>query len=160
MKLLPGTLAAFLALAWAGGCGEEVETTPTACLSGPKPIVEALQAESTTALIGGEVPLQDCLVREQPPGELNTVGEAMITVATQLNVTAREADTRADRDDAAARLGYLLGAAEEAASETAGVHEDLIRRLNSAARFTEDGGTTSAAFERSYGAGYATARGG
>lgn len=141
-------------------CGSDPEDTPVACLQGPEPIAAALQADSTTALIDGEVPVADCLVEDQSAGEISTVGEAMISVAAELNSTARESERRAARDDAAARLGYLLGAAEEAASQTGGIHADLIRRLNAAARFTPDGRTTSAAFERSYGAGYATARGG
>ena len=35
------------------------------------------------------------------------------------------------------------------------IHTDLVRRLNSAARFTLTGGTPPASFERAFGRGYA-----
>jgi hypothetical protein len=45
---------------------------------------------------------------------------------------------------------------QEGAATTSGIHEDLVRRLDSAARYTGPAGKPfSAAFERSYGEGYA-----
>ena len=35
------------------------------------------------------------------------------------------------------------------------IHTDLVRRLNSSARFSETGGALPASFERAFGRGYA-----
>lgn len=152
------TAVTLIASATLLACGSEGERTPTACLQGPDSVAAALEGAPAEARIDGEVPLADCLVKDQPAGTLNTVGNSWITVASDLNRQAREARSPERRAEAATRLGFLVGSAEQAASETAGIHNDLVLRLNSAARFTEDGGTTSAAFERRFGAGYAAAR--
>jgi hypothetical protein len=44
---------------------------------------------------------------------------------------------------------------QQAASGTGGIHEDLIRRLDAAARFTPKGESPGVAFERAFGEGYA-----
>jgi hypothetical protein len=54
------------------------------------------------------------------------------------------------------QLGYLVGAVQEAEASTGGIHRDLKLRLDSAARYTgPDDESFGAAFERSYGQGYA-----
>ena len=64
---------------------------------------------------------------------------------------------RRDPDPAAVvQLGYLVGAVQEAEASTGGIHRDLKLRLDSAARYTGPGDEPfGAAFERSYGEGYA-----
>ena len=52
-------------------------------------------------------------------------------------------------------LGYLAGAVHEGASHSSGIATDLVRRLDTAARFNPDSGTLGAAFERAFGKGYA-----
>jgi hypothetical protein len=45
---------------------------------------------------------------------------------------------------------------QEGAASTGGIHEDLVIRLDTAARYTgRQGGAFPAAFERSFGEGYA-----
>lgn len=153
-RLLPALLAAgSLALA---ACGSsDPEPTPPACLGGSAVFLTALEGAPQSALVGGEVPIGDCLVADQPPGQINTVGSAMVAAATQLNDQATESPA----GEATTKLGYLVGSVEEAASQTGGIHTDLVRRLNSAARFTEGEEALPAGFERAFGAAYAAARG-
>lgn len=151
MKRLVPLLALVTALA---ACGSEPEPTPTACLTGPDDYLKALAGAPDQALLSGSVPLSDCLVDDQPAGDLNTVGQAVIAAATELNNEARRRPTSA----AATRLGYLVGSVEEGASGTAGIHTDLVRRINAAARFSDDPDGLPASFERTFGAAYAAAR--
>jgi hypothetical protein len=72
----------------------------------------------------------------------------MIVAATKLNVESRHDP----QGRAPVELGYLLGAVSKGADP---IHTDLVRRLNSAAHFTETGGTPPAGFERAFGRGYA-----
>ena len=78
------------------------------------------------------MPISDCLVPSQEAGELANVGQAMIVTATKLNSEAR----RDPGGDAAVQLGYLMGAISKGADS---IHTDLVRRLNSAAQFSESG---------------------
>lgn len=153
-RLLPlPPLVAVLAVVLAA-CGSGPESTPTACLTGPGEYLEALADAPDQALLAGSVPLSDCLVSDQSAGELNTVGQSVIAAATELNAEARRRPTSA----ATTRLGYLVGSVEEGASGTAGIHTDLVRRVNAAARFSEDPKGLPASFERTFGPAYAAAR--
>jgi hypothetical protein len=151
-RLLPPLLAAALLL---GACGSsDPESTPTACLQGSGAYLSALEAAPGPVRLEGSVPISDCLVPGQSAGELNQVGAAMVEAATGLNERA----LRRPGGGAAERLGYLVGAVEEGAAGSAGIHTDLVRRINSAARFNAGGEAPGAAFERAFGAGYAAAR--
>jgi hypothetical protein len=137
-------------LAVVGGCSNsEPETAPVACLSGPDAYLRALRAAPGEVRLQGETPISECLTSAQAGGELANVGSDMIRAATELNRDALEGSS-----DAAVQLGYLVGAAQRGAEETGGIHEDLIRRLKAAARYSR-GGTPGAAFERSFGRGFA-----
>lgn len=112
-------------------CGSTSDATPVACLDGPGAYVGALGDAPGAVKLSGEVPISDCLAENQQGGDLATVGKSMVEAATQLN-----AEARADRgDEAALELGYLLGAAARGAEETGGIHADLLRRLDAAARY-------------------------
>jgi hypothetical protein len=131
------------------GCGSTVEdTAPAACLATPAGYLTALSRAPGAVRLPGDVPISDCLVPNQTGGQLASVGRSMVIAATRLNVEAR----RDPAGPAALQLGYLLGAASKGADP---IHTDLVRRLNSAAHFSEGGGTQSAAFERAFGLGYA-----
>lgn len=132
MRFVASTLLACLCLIAAAGCGTQDEMTPVACLEGPAAYEKALAAAPGEVLVGGETPISDCLVRNQQGGDLATVGEAMVQVATKLNAEARAKPGR----DAELRLGYLLGAAQRGAEHGEGIHADLLRRLIVAARYT------------------------
>jgi hypothetical protein len=148
-------LAVAGAAAIAAGCGSEDEQAPAACLVPATAYLDALKAAPDQVLLDGSTPLSDCLVKDQEPAELGQVGESMVGAATRLN-----ADARRDPSGAATvELGYLIGAVQQGASESGatesgGIHTDLLRRLDSAARFNQGGKPLPASFERAFGEGY------
>lgn len=151
---LAGTLAAtgLLALAACGSDGPS--PTPVACLAPAGAYLAALEQAPGEVRLDREVAIADCLTEEQQPGALASVGQSTVAAATELN---RQVRRRPDAD-AALRLGYLVGAIEQGAESTGGIHRDLILRLNAAARFPGDDAQLGAAFERAFGQGYAAAR--
>jgi hypothetical protein len=142
-------IAAAAMLVAASGCGSKKDDlAPSACLASNEGYLRALEQAPGEVRLGGTTPISDCLVPEQQAGQLANVGHEMIIAATKLNGEAR----RDPAGPAALQLGYLIGAASRGADA---IHTDLIRRLNSAARFTQTGGTPPAGFERAFGRGYA-----
>jgi hypothetical protein len=146
-----GTLIAGLALALSGCGGDEDIQTPVACLGDASVYAQALESAPGEVLLEGETPISECLVENQAEGDLGTVGEQLVAVATDLNAEAREDPG----GDATVQLGYLVGAVQEGASATSGIHEDLVLRLDAAARFSESGKPLPVEFERAFGEGYA-----
>src|ERR1700710_1836363 len=119
---------ALLALAVFVGCGQPNDTTPVACLEGEGAYLKALGSASGEVKLSGRTLISECLAENQKAGDLATVGTTLVGVATKLN-----AEARAEPGGAASlQLGYLLGAAERGASQTDGIHAELIRRLTSA----------------------------
>jgi hypothetical protein len=150
----PLCLLALVALALlAAGCGHKEETTPVACLEGSKPYLKALEAAPGEVLVRGEATIADCLPENQDPGDLATVGEAMIEAATALNAEAREAGGTQQ----ATELGYLVGAVQKRSTETDGVHTELARHLVVSARFAPDKQPLSGRFHEAYETGFAAA---
>lgn len=150
-------IAVPLAASVLAACGSSAtESTPAACLSDARAYRQALAAAPGEVRLSEETLISACLVEGQSGGELAEAGQTMVLAATQLNEAARQDPSGPE----AVQLGYLLGAAHRGANETNGIHSDLIRRLDTAARFTPDGGTLPAAFERAYGAGYAAGQSG
>jgi hypothetical protein len=138
------------ALAILGGCGSTDSSTPVACLEGANPYLVALKSAPGTVEVKGETPISDCLVENQPGGDLATVGTAMVAAATKLN-----AEARADPGGTAnVELGYLLGAAQRGAERTDGIHAELIRRLTASARYSPDNRPLPATFLDAYRRGY------
>jgi hypothetical protein len=128
------------------GCGAAGDTTPVACLDGPGAYLAALGDAPGAVRLSGEVPISDCLAENQKGGDLATSGAAMVTAATKLN-----AEARADPGGAAnLQLGYLLGAAKVGAEKTHGIHTDLLRRLEAAARYSPGGRPLPRRFLRTY----------
>ena len=123
-------LGAAVAMLAACGGGSDAERTPTACLAPAGSYLRALEANPTDAKLEGDVALSDCLIPDQQAGDLSRVGTAVVEAATKLNAEANEDPG----GESALQLGYLVGSVEEAASGTAGIHTDLVRRLSSAAR--------------------------
>jgi hypothetical protein len=112
-------------------CGSNGDATPVACLDGPGAYLGALNDAPGEVRLRGEVPISDCLAENQQGGDLATVGGSMVEAATTLN-----AEARGERgSEAALELGYLLGAAARGAEKTGGIHADLLRRLDAAARY-------------------------
>jgi hypothetical protein len=153
---IPPAAVALLALLVLAGCGARgEESTPVTCLDGERAYTRALEDAPGAVELAGGVPISDCLVESQEGGELAGVGEAMVTTATELNAEARANP----EGPAALRLGYLLGAAERGAEQTEGIHNDLIRRLTVAARYSSEG-LLPPAFVASYREGFDAGRAG
>ncbi|HEX4465403.1 MAG TPA: hypothetical protein VH042_12265 [Solirubrobacterales bacterium] len=130
-------------------CGQPSDTTPVACLEGEGAYLKALHTAPGEVKLG-ETSISECLAENQKAGDLATVGTALVGVATKLNAEARAEPG----GDANLRLGYLLGAAERGASQTDGIHAELIRRLTAAARYSPDNRPPSADFLRVYREGF------
>jgi hypothetical protein len=134
------------------GCGtKRNDEAPDACLAGNPAYLRSLERAPAPVRLAGTTAISDCLVPEQDAGQLASIGQEMIVAATKLNAEAR----RDPAGPAPLELGYLLGAVSKGADP---IHTDLVRRLNSAARFSETGGTLPASFERAFGRGYAAGR--
>lgn len=145
-----GLAIALVALAVLAGCGATSDATPVACLEGPGAYLAALKRAPGPVELSDGTPISGCLVENQQGGDLATVGTAMVAAATRLNAGARAEPEGA----AAVRLGYLVGAAERGASTTNGIHADLLRRLDAAARYSPGGRPLSPAFLRAYREGF------
>jgi hypothetical protein len=136
------------------GCGGREGSTPVGCLEGREAYLSALEAAPGEVRLDGETPISECLAENQDPGDLATAGAAMVEAATTLNAEAREGPGGA----ANLQLGYLIGAAERGAEETAGIHADLLRRLAVAARFAPGKQPLPQTFLRTYAEGYDAGR--
>jgi hypothetical protein len=134
----------------AAGCGQPSDTTPVACLEGEGTYLKALDGAPGEVKLGSETLINECLAENQKAGDLATVGTALVGVATKLNAEARAEPG----GEANLQLGYLLGAAERGASQTDGIHAELVRRLTSAARYSPDNRPRPAAFLRVYREGF------
>jgi len=145
--LLLTTIVIALALT---GCGNPEDTTPVACLEGAGTYLKALATTPGAVKLRGETPIGDCLAENQQGGDLATVGAAMVEAATKLNAEARGEPGGA----ANLQLGYLLGAAQQGAERTNGIHAELIRRLSFAARYSPDNRPLPAAFLNTYRKGF------
>jgi hypothetical protein len=140
--------AAAAAILLIAGCGNnQDDEAPAACLAGNQGYLRALERAPAPVLLGSTTPISDCLVPEQSQGQLATIGQSMVVAATKLNLESR----RDPSGKAPVELGYLLGAISKGADP---IHTDLVRRLNSAAHFSESGGALPASFERAFGRGY------
>jgi hypothetical protein len=146
--------ALLLPLALLAGCGSDDADTPAACLGPVNAYLEALEEAPEAVRLDGTTAISDCIVPSQEGGELSQVGSASIDAAARLNAEAREDPG----GEATVQLGYLVGAVQEGAAETGGIHADLVRRLDTAARASEGDEPFSAEFERAFGEGYAAAQ--
>lgn len=143
----PTALAlACLALLGAGCSKDEDEAAPSACVGGTDAYLAALETAPGEVRLDGDVPISDCLTPEQEGGQLATIGSQMVAAATTLNKAVQQNPTGPE----AVQLGYLVGAVERGAE---GIHADLVRRLNAAARYSPEG-LLPAEFEGTFGEGY------
>jgi hypothetical protein len=141
-------ISAPLALLVLAGCGSKGSTTaPAACLEPVSQYLTALQAAPEPVRLPGDTAISECFTGAESP----EIGRTAIKAATLLNAQAR----RDPGGPATVSLGYLNGAVREGASRTGGAEEDLVRRLETAARFNPRGGVLGATFERAFGKGYA-----
>jgi len=144
-------LIALTGLVGVVGCGGVDDSTPAACLEGASGYLGALAGTPGKVELERDVGIADCLAENQTGGDLANVGAAMLAVATKLNAEARAAPG----GDANVQLGYLLGAAQQGADRTEGIHDELVRRLAAAARYSPHDRPLPIAFSRAYRSGYA-----
>ena len=150
-------IALILALALlAAGCGSSDEgDTPEACLGGARAYLAALEsADFELVRLADGVPISDCLPENQSAGDLATVGATLVEVATKLNAQARQRHGAA----ATVQVGYLVGAVEKGASETHGIHAELLRRIEAAALYSPGGKPPPPPFDQRYRKGYAAGK--
>lgn len=126
MLLRPVALAVLLSALILPGCSGQEETVPVSCRQGPDAVRSALDAAPGRVTLDG-TPLSACIKDTTAGGVLQEVGEAYLTVASEL---ADEA-ARDPHGAAAVRLGYLMGAYERGRSGAQGVGYELGRRLRS-----------------------------
>ncbi len=129
------------------GCGSKGSTTaPEACLEPVGGWLKALDAAPGAVRLDGQTPISDCFTGAESPD----VGQTAIKAATLLNAQAR----RDPGGPETLRLGYLDGAVHEGTAHVPS-EADLVRRVDTAARYNPRGGSLGAAFERAFGKGYA-----
>jgi hypothetical protein len=152
MRAAISLCVAGLTLALAG-CSDDEAAVPAACLGGAHGFIDALQAAPQEASLDG-TPIGDCLSEEQSAGQLADVGEALVAAATQLNERAR----RDPLGEQTVQLGYLVGVVDARAGETAGIHADLARRVESAATFVPADQVLPGGFQQRYEEGLVAGR--
>jgi len=151
-RILIATIAASLVVI--AGCGEQGGSTPVACLEGELVYLDALEAAPGVVQLDDTTLISECLVESQGGGDLAEVGAVMLSAATELNGEARAEPG----GDANLQLGYLLGAAQRGADQTEGIHDELVRRLAAAARYSPDNLPLPPAFRRAYREGFDAGR--
>jgi hypothetical protein len=106
------------------GCGgDRSESLPAACTEGPDAVVKALaQAPNPVAIDG--TPISRCFNRDARGEDVQIVGSVLLAVAQELGDRARGGD-----EQAALRLGYLIGAAHRGAKRN-GLAAEMVRRLD------------------------------
>jgi hypothetical protein len=118
-------LLALLAAVMAAGCSTEDQSgLPVACQSTADSVRHALERAPESVTLDG-TPISDCFTRASEPGDIQSIGFAFTEAAAEL---AREARENPD-GDSALELGYLVGAVRAGASDTAGIHDELVRRV-------------------------------
>ena len=147
LRRLPILAALALIAALGTGCGSKGATTaPAACGGSAGGYLKALEAAPGAVRLAGDIPISDCFTGTESPD----VDQAVIEAASRLNAQAR----RDPGGSATVELGYLAGAVHEGTAQVPS-EADLVRRVDSAARYAPGGGTLGTAFEQAYGKGYA-----
>ncbi len=126
MRAMRARLATLAAAAVAtAGCGEDEAAFPAACSVSASELAQALRAAPRPVALGGTTRLSECVRLATSDGDLQELGAAATTAADRLALRASSDPARATE------LGYLVSAARRGAARTAGVHAELIRRLES-----------------------------
>jgi hypothetical protein len=128
-----------LALPFTGCSDGRQVATPPACMTAAQDWVTALAAAPDRVLIDQASPISDCLPKYQGAAQIQEVGNTAVEAATQLSAFLKggsggEAgqDTESSAE-AALMAGYLVGALENGAADTRGIHDTLVQRVKAAA---------------------------
>jgi hypothetical protein len=128
----------------AAGCGgDRSESLPAACTAGPDAVQKALTKAPAAVTVDG-TPISECFNRDARGDDVQIVGTNLLAAAQQLGDRAKEGD-----QDAALRLGYLMGAAQKGAKRN-GLGAEIVRRIEAE---TSGLGSGRAAYERGLRAG-------
>jgi hypothetical protein len=139
--------AAVLLVSALAACGSKGSTSvPSACLEPVGAWLSALERAPGPVRLGGGTPISDCFTGAEPPD----IAQTAVNAATILNAQAR----RDPGGQGTVSLGYLDGAIHVGTSHVPS-EADLVRRVDTAARYNPHGGSFGAAFERAFGKGYA-----
>ena len=139
--------AAVLLVSALAACGSKGSTSsPSACLEPVGAWLSALQSAPSAVRLGGQTPISGCFTGT----ESLDVAQTAVKVATVLNAHAR----RDPGGRETVSLGYLDGAVHVGTTHVPS-EADLVRRIETAARYNPHGGSLGAAFERAFGKGYA-----
>ena len=109
------------------GCGRGgTAALPSACdfAGGATTVKTALTRAPGEVTVDG-TPLSECLGRDADAADVQSVGAAYVSAASDLADRVRANPHGA----AAVQLGYLVGAVRRGASKTAGIHYELERRV-------------------------------
>jgi hypothetical protein len=133
--VMGSVLAAVLAVA---GCGGGDETLlASGCTQDDGSVVAALEGAPDEVVLADGTRLSDCVANGLDDADLQNIGITYHRAAERLRDQAQEASGPAAQD-AALRLGYLVGATRKGASGTNGVMAELQRRIeNVAGRYTD-----------------------
>jgi len=127
-------LAAVAALA---GCGEGGAVLSAGCTEDDGSVVAALKAAPDEVALPDGTRLSDCVANGLDDADLQNIGITYHRAAERLRAQA-ETGRGAAADEAALRLGYLVGATRKGAAGTNGVMAELQRRIeNVAGRYTD-----------------------
>jgi hypothetical protein len=146
--------AAALAALLLSACGTSEPVTPTACFEGASAYEKALADAPAEVRVNGETLISECFAERQGGGDLAQVGESLVEAATRLDAEAREDPG----GQANLELGYLLGAATAGAEDTQGIHENLLRRLETTAQYAPGKQTLPPRFTQTYREGFDAGR--
>ncbi|MGA7434109.1 MAG: hypothetical protein WBW44_00665, partial [Solirubrobacterales bacterium] len=80
---IPATVMTVLAGLLFAGCGETEKDTPVDCFVSAASFSSSLRQAPEEVLLGGKVPISDCLVRGQSDGDLLRFGQVTIKVGTE-----------------------------------------------------------------------------
>ena len=116
------------------GCTEEDAPPPSSCFDRGQ-VRRALNAVPAAVRLADGTALSRCVRLSTSDDQLQSLGVVLTAVADELADRSERGDVRS-----AARLGFLLGAAEHGANSAQGIQLELVRRLESAARRADAAG--------------------
>jgi hypothetical protein len=139
--------AAVLLVSALAACGSKGSTSaPDACSEPVGAWLSALKSAPAAVRLGSDTQISACFTGAEPPD----VAQTAVKAATVLNAQAR----RDPGGQSTVSLGYLDGALRVGTAHVPS-EADLVRRVDTAARYNPHGGSLGAAFERAFGKGYA-----
>jgi hypothetical protein len=139
--------AAVLLVSGLAACGSKGSTSaPTACLDPVEGWLSALKSAPSAVRLSDQTAISDCFTGAESPD----IAQTAIKAATVLNAHAM----RDPGGQGTVSLGYLDGAVHVGTAHVPS-EADLVRRIDTAARYNPHGGSLGADFERAFGKGYA-----